>query len=228
MNIVLFGDITTASALADIEAEAEQYQGLYVDMNEGEQRKYVKGKASLITKLLGQVDRARIDLAKNFKLEVESEASRIKERLQKANEPFTLLLDEYNAERKRILDLAKEKKAQEELYIQIGLDHEFALLLDKSYAADKAEAERLEFEAIEKIKADAVEAGINEAMAKAERDAKQVIIDQDIRLANVEHVRGVNRAILAALMQAGISEEDAKTVVSLAAKGLAGKLTINY
>ena len=217
MNIVLFNDVTTESALIEIEESAEQYQGLYVDMNEGEQRKYVKQKAAVITRILGQVDRARIDLAKNYKLEVESEASKIKERLQKANEPFTLLLDDYNDERKRILDLVKEKKAQEELYIQIGLDHEFALLLDKSHAADKAEADIQNM-----LKAELLAEQIKRRESDAEDRAKAD------RLANKEHVRGINRAILVALMQADISEEDAKTVVSLAAKGLAGNLTINY
>jgi len=228
MNIELFSEVTTEAALFVIESEAEQYHGLYVDMNEGEQRKYVKQKAAVITRLLGQVDRTRIDLAKNYKREVEDEANSIKARLQKANEPFTLLIEGYNEERKRILDAEKEKKRQEELYIQIGLDHEFALLLDKSHAAEQMLAERLQIERDESIRQEgAVSAwdDVIKAQALMESTAEKQKAD---RLANKEHVRGINRAILVALMQADISEEDAKTVVSLAAKGLAGKLTINY
>ena len=132
MSIVLFNDVTTELALSELEAVAEEYQGLYVEMDDPKQRKFVKDKASTITSLIKSVDRLRIDLSKSYKAKVEQEAGKIKERLQKANEPFTLLIDEHNAERKRVLDLEKEKKRQEELYIQIGLDHEFALLLDKS------------------------------------------------------------------------------------------------
>ncbi len=217
MNVTIFNDVTAETALTWFDDEAEKLQGLYVDANDPEQRKYLKASAATIKGVIKAVDVARIQKVKEFRARVESEADYIKARLEVANEPFTLLLDDWEAERKRVLDLAKEKKKQEELYIQIGLDHEFALLLDKSHAADKAEAEQLrvvEAEALaEKIRHGNIEL---EARAKAER------------LANTEHVRGINRAILVSLMQAGIAEEDAKTVVSLAAKGLAGKLTINY
>ena len=57
---------------------------------------------------------------------------------------------------------------------------------------------------------------------------RAIELDTANRLANKEHVRGINRAILVALMQAGVAEEDAKTVISLAARKSAGKLTINY
>ena len=217
MNVTIFNDVTAETALSWFDEEAEKHQGLYVDMDDPEQRKYVKSSAATIKGVLKAVDVARIQKVKEFRASVESEAAYIKGRLEVANEPFTLLLDDWEAERKRVLDLAKEKKRQEELYIQIGLDHEFALLLDKSHAADKAEAERLQAISNERMVEQARRDEIDrEEKAKAER------------VANKEHVRGINRSILAALMQAGIAEEDAKTVISLAAKGLAGNLTINY
>ena len=217
MNVTIFKDVTAEAALSLFDEEAEKYQGLYVDMDDPEQRRYVKASASTIIGVVKAIDAGAIKKVKEYRAKVMGEASYIKGRLAPANEPFTLLIDEWDAERKRVLDLEKEKKQQEQLYIQIGIDHEFALLMDKSHAADKAEAEQLrvvEAEALaEKIRHGNIEL---EARAKAER------------LANTEHVRGINRAILVSLMQAGIAEEDAKTVVSLAAKGLAGKLTINY
>lgn len=228
MNITLFKEVTTESALTEIEAGAEKYQGLYVDMNEGEQRKYVKQNAAVITRVLAQVNRARIDLSKNYKLEVEAEANDIIKRLHKANEPFTLLLDDYNAERKRILDLEKERKTQEEMYIQIGLDHEYAILLDKSYLADKLAAEKAQSERDEAIRIEAAERATIAAKNAQEATDRAIEKDAANRLANKEHVRSVNRAVLVALMQSDISEEDAKTIIRLAAKGLAGKLTINY
>ena len=217
MNVTIFNDVTAETALSWFDEEAAKHQGLYVDMDDPEQRKYVKSSAATIKGVLKAVDVARIQKVKEFRASVESEADYIKGRLEVANEPFTLLLDDWEVERKRVLDLAKEKKRQEELYIQIGLDHEFALLLDKSHAADKAEAERLRDTEIE-LRIESIK---KEKAALEAREHKE-------RLANAEHVRGVNRTILVALMQAGIAEEDAKTVVTLAARGLAGTLTINY
>ena len=217
MNIELFNDVTTEAALSWFDEESEKHQGLYVDMEDPKQRKYVKSSAATIKGVLKAVDVARVQKVKEFRARVESEANYVKGRLEAANEPYTLLLDDWEVERKRILDLEKEKKRQDELYIQIGLDHEFALLLDKSHAADKAEAERLRVAEAELL-AEQIKRRESDAEDRAKAD----------RLANKEHVRGVNRAILVALMQADISEEDAKTVVSLAARGLAGKLTINY
>lgn len=228
MNIELFNSVTTESALLELESTANEYQGLYVDMEDAKQRKYVKEKASTIAGLTKLVDRARIDLSKDYKSKVEAEAGRIIARLQKANEPFTLLIDDYNAERKRVLDAERERKQAAELAIQKELDHEFALLLDKSHAADKAKAERIEAERIEEIKALAVAEAMNESTAKAGRDAQRLVDESNARLANNEHVRAINRKILVSLMQLDIAEDDAKRVISMVAKGQIQHLTINY
>ena len=228
MNITLFSEVTTEQALLAIELEAEKYQGLYVDMNEGEQRKYVKQNASVITRVLAQVNRARIDLAKNYKIKVESEASGIIERLNKANEPFTLLLDDYNNERKRILDLEKERKAQDEAAIQKECDHEYAILLDKSYLADKLAAEKAQAERDEAIRVEATNSA-NDA-AKRAQEVTDAAIEQDNlkRRANYDNVRAVNRAILEALKSNGVGEFEARTLITLVAKKQIPFITINY
>ena len=217
MNISLFESVTTEAALLEIEAEAKKYDGLYVEMDDAKQRKYVKDKASFINGLLKSVDRSRIDMTKAYKLNVDNQADNIKGRLQAANEPFTALIDKYNAERKVILDAEKAKKAQDELYIQIGIDHEFALLLDKSHAADKAEAERVRLAEAEALAARII--SDNEEIVERER------LD---RLADIENVQSVNRSILLSLMQLYISEEDAKRAIAMIAKGQIQHLTINY
>ena len=66
MNIEKFKDITTEDSLLAIEAEGKTYQGLYVDMNISEERKYVKEKAVSIAGLLKKVERARIDKSKTY------------------------------------------------------------------------------------------------------------------------------------------------------------------
>ena len=228
MPVVLFKDLTTDEHLTELEANAEEYNGLYVDMEVSEQRKYVKGKAADIKDIIKRVNSARIKKSKDYRLLVETEASSIISRLEKANEPFTLLIEDYDAARKVILDAEKASKLAIEAAAQKVIDHEYAILLDKSYLADKLEAEKLQFEHDEKIRVDAEEnARLSIIRAKEVAD-QAVALDKANRLANKEHVRGINREILVSLMQLGIAEEDAKIVVSLAARKLAGNLTINY
>ena len=218
MNIELFESVTTESALREIESQSEQYQGLYVDMEDAKQRKYVKEKASAISSILKLVNRARIDLSKTYKQKVEEQAASIISRLEKANEPFTLLIDEHNAERKRILDAEKEEKRKRELYIQIGLDHELALLIDKTYEADKAEAERLEQQRVNEIREQAKAEALEQAKQKAEYEERAKREAEKARLANVEHIRQINIGLLHDFRRAGVDENTAKSLIKAIAK----------
>jgi len=137
MEIAIFTDLTTNEQLDQLKTESEKYTGLYVDMNKKDERKYVKDKADSINQLLKKVERKRIDASKEYKIKVEAEAADITERLQIANLPFTLLIDEHKAERKKVLDAeAAEKKAREDA-IQLEIDHEFALLMNDKFDSDK-------------------------------------------------------------------------------------------
>ena len=228
MNVTLFKDLTTDEHLTELEANSEEYNGLYVDMEVAEQRKYVKGKAADIKDIIKRVNSARIKKSKDYRVLVEAEAVSIIARLEKANEPFTLLIDDYDAARKVTLDAEKASKLAIENAAQKLIDHEFAILLDKSYLADKLAAEKIQLERDEKIRVEAEE-NVRLSIIRAKEVTDRAIeLDAANRLANKEHVRGINRAILVALMQAGIAEEDAKTVISLATRKSAGKLTINY
>lgn len=228
MNVTLFKDLTTDEHLTELEANSEEYNGLYVDMEVAEQRKYVKGKATGIKDIIKRVNSARIKKSKDYRVLVEAEAASIIARLEKANEPFTLLIDDYDAARKVILDAEKASKLAVENAAQKLIDHEFAILLDKSYLADKLEAERLQFDHDEKIRVEAEE-NVRLSIIRAKEVADQAIeLDAANRLANKEHVRSVNRTILAALVSHGVSDEDARWIIALAAKGKLPHLTINY
>ena len=48
MNITIFNDLTTEEKLLSIEKNASEYIGLYVDMDDLKQRKYVKDKEAEI------------------------------------------------------------------------------------------------------------------------------------------------------------------------------------
>ena len=170
-NIVIFSEITTNDHLAQLKVESEKYTGLYVDMNEPEQRKYVKEKADGINQLIKAVDRARIDKSKEYKVSVEKEATDITERLQIANLPFTLLIDEHKAERKKILDAEKAEAEAIELAVKLEGDHEFALLMNSQFDNDKLQLERDRIEYEKELKAQAVK----EASEQLEKEKQEII-----------------------------------------------------
>ena len=234
-NLVLFSDLTTDEKLAQLEAEGEKYQGLYVDMSDKDQRKFVKEQASFVNDLLKKLDRKRIDLSKQYKAQVEAEAKEIKLRLEKANSPFTALIDEWNEERKRILDEEKRIQAEKELAEQIERDHEEALQLNRLWDLEKVERERqreIERQQQAEREKQIAEQAAKQALIDAE-NARQAQLhrEENARLkreADTEHKKQINNAILSVLVGNGIAEDDAKTVIKLAAKGLLPNTQINY
>lgn len=234
-NLVLFSDLTTDEKLAQLEVEGEKYQGLYVDMADKEQRKFVKDQASFVNDLLKKLDRKRIDLSKQYKSQVEAEAKEIKLRLEKANSPFTALIDEWNAERKRILDEEKRIQAEKELAEQIERDHEEALQLNRLWDLEKVERERqreVERKEQEEREKQIAEQAAKQALIDAETARQaQLQREENARLkreADPEHKKQINNAILSVLVENCIAEDDAKTVITLAAKGLLPNTQINY
>ncbi len=235
MDITIFESVTTESALITLETEGKKYDGLYVDMDNAPERKYVKDKAAFISGLLKKIDRVRIDSAKDYKVEVEKQAQAIISRLQDANSPFQVLIDDYAIERKKILDKEKARKQAILDAEQKECDHEMALLINKTYEFDKQQAiqRQLDDDALRLVERDKYAA---QQVVLAEERQKQGIIEslqrekneESARLANKEHVRSVNRAILDVLEENDISTGVAMNVIRLAAKGLLPQLTINY
>ncbi len=152
-------------------------------MHDAKQRKYVKDKAYDIQQLLKKVDRKRIDSVKEFKASVEAEAADIKEQLEIANLPFTLLIDEYKEERKRTLDKEKADREAIELAVKKEADHEFGLLMNDKFDTDKIKAAQEQEQHEERLKAEA----IKEQAAQAERD----------RIAAIEREEQQKQALLA-------------------------------
>lgn len=169
MEIAIFTELTTNDHLEKLKAESEKYTGLYVDMNNPKERKYVKDKAADIKALVAKVERKRIDATAEYKVKVEKEAADITERLVIANLPFTLLIDEHTAERKKILDAEKAEKAAIELAVKLEADHEFALLMNDKFDAERLEKKR----AMEKYESDMKAEAAAAAKAEAERAAKE-------------------------------------------------------
>jgi hypothetical protein len=217
MEIAIFNEITTEDLLVELETEAKKYDGLYVDMENAPERKYVKDKASHISGLLKQLDRARIDKSKEYKMQVEAEADKIKDRLVAANVPFQALIDEHKAERAKLLALKKASDEAKEYALQLPIRHEDALgmneLHDFKVAQVKIEQERRD----EQIRADAVaeakqdlinaENQAKEDKARAIEQAKQAEIK---RLADVEQALLDERSRQAAALKAEQDAENAR------------------
>jgi len=123
MEVIIFKELTTDEYLTQLEEKAKEYEGLYVDMENAKERKFVKDKAHDIQQLLKKIDRKRIDESKEYKVKVEAEAALITERLQAANAPFQFLIDQHKAERAKILAEEKAIREAEELAVQIQVDH---------------------------------------------------------------------------------------------------------
>ncbi len=236
MDIVIFKELTTTDYLTELQVEAEKYTGLYVDMDNAPERKYVKDKANSIKQLLKKIDRLRIDASKDFKLKVEKEASEIIEKLKTANEPFTLLIDAYAAERAKIL--ADEKRINDERVaaLQLEDDHEDAITLNRLFDLESGERARLKVEQIKQAdiereeyakeqveKAAANQTLINEAI---ERDKVHA---ENARLANVDHCAKINRAALVDFTyKLRIDEELARKIIGAIAKNEISNIKINY
>lgn len=303
-EIKIFTSITTEEVLQELEIEAKNYDGLYVDMESKPERKYVKDKAALIAGMLKTLDRARIDESKNYKVLVEAEAASIKERLEEANKPFTALIDEHKEKRAKELARIKAFEDAKALADKVESDHDAAIMEYKVRAFEDAaqqqlekeqleaqkaedarlakasaemaaqelinraekekqeaeeakvkaklaaeESERLRIEAVEQQKIDAqlaeerrieaekqakVAADIAAESARLAEVARQkqedvaALAEKKKREANKKHKGLINRGILDVLVENGISQEDAKTFVTLAAKLKLPNLTINY
>ena len=224
MKIAIFSQTTTEQALKELTAIGASYEGLHVEMDDPEQRKFVKEKAETINGLLKKLDRARINLSKAGKKEIDDEAAQIKEILQKANEPFTLLTNNWSAQRKLILDKEKAVKAQAELEAQIEADHEQALLIDKVEMLEqkdrKAEEERRVLEIKEKA--------VKDEQFRVELEERKKQDEQDARDSDVAHRRAVNRFIISEMSAIGISEETGEKLITKIAQNKFKHLKINY
>ena len=234
-NIEIFQDITTEDVLLSLEADAEKYTGLYVDMNEAEGRKYVKAQASKITDMLKALDRARIDKSKAYKQLVESAAKSIRERLEKANEPYSLLIDEYKLERKKVLDAENARKQAIADAEQLELDHELALLMDLQWDSEKEKRAAEKAAEVERIAENARQELIREQQEQADYQAS---IDksakeeserlENLRVRDVEHRRAVNQVSVNDLESLGVTNEQAIAIVKALANNKLTHITINY
>jgi hypothetical protein len=246
MNISIFQDVTTEENLFALEQAAETYQNLYVEMDQPEQRKFVKEQAAHIFGVLKKLDRVRIDKSRDYKVQVEAEAGLIKARLEGANKPFTNLINEYKIVREKELAKQKAREAAKQLLIQFPIDHADGLLMDKMFDFEKAEAIREDQKRIDLIAAQAIkdaEQRLIDQLAQAKIDQDKAIDDEkarqaakvtsdknalQIREADKENCRIKNNRAVKCFEDGGLSSNDAVLAVRLIAANRVTNIKINY
>jgi colicin import membrane protein len=230
MEIEIFKAITTEGVVASIEENSEKYhKGFFADMNDRPQRVLVNASAKDIGDIIKQVERARIDISKANKIAVDKEAVQIIDRLKKANEPFTVLIDEYKAEHKKVLDAEKEHKATLELIAKIESDHEFGLLMNKTFEYDR-EQERLSQEKVsEDVRIEAERVAEAKLKMIAESKERMRVASENARLADTEHKRKINNeAVTDLISNCSLNEDQAKAVIKMIANKRISNTQINY
>ena len=145
-------------------------------------------------------ERIAREAAENARRQAEQEAQRQREAAEKAERDRQL-----ESERQQ-MQLKLQAEQAERQRIEAEQRAEWERQQSEIRAKQAAEAERLRIEQ-------------QQAAEKAEADRQA---------ANKQHRASVNREILAALVGAGFSEDQAKMVITIAAKGAAGRLVIQY
>jgi hypothetical protein len=246
-QVILFKDITTEDALLAIESYSLKYNAdIVADMNYDDDRRVIKKEASEIADMRKAVERARIDKKKVYGKQVDKEAEIIDGRLAKANEPFDVLINNYNAERKLILEAENARKKAIEDQAAIDSDYEIAVLLMDKYFADKAKAETdrlaheesLRLEGAQQAQQALVDAearrladiatekqrGIDERKQQ-EFDAEQLRIKAT---SDADHVASVHRNIKAVFMAAGFNVQSSENAVKLLVAGKLPHVKLTY
>ena len=112
------------------EIESKLPEGIWLDLEDKEQRKIVKDGVKEINETIKQIERARIDANKNYAESVNATADEIKSRILNAGSSVIELLDDYekpikekqkaDREAKNLEELkAKNKYAKFELFTQL-------------------------------------------------------------------------------------------------------------
>jgi hypothetical protein len=246
MNISIFQDVTTEENLFALEQAAETYENLYVEMDQPEQRKFVKEQATHIIGVLKKLDRIRIDKSRDYKVMVEAEAGLIKARLEGANKPFTDLIEQYTLDRKKELAKQKEREAAKQLLIQFPIDHDDGLLMNKMFDFEKAETIREDQKRIDIAVAQAIkdaeqslidqlaqskvdqQKALDDEASRVENERRRLISEMAKREADEDHCRLKNNEAVACFERGGLSHKDSILAVRLIAAKRIDYININY
>lgn len=183
-----------------------------------------------------QLDKLKLlkaDLEENEKQQAEREKQRIaeQERLQREHEEHIARqaaeqarIDAEQKAKAEIEKAEREKQEAIEREAKLKLEAEQAILREKQA---KEDAERAAKQAeIDKQKAIEAERLRIEQQQKAEAEHQAKLEEQ--RKANIEHMRQINNDVLSSLIKTGISEDQAKAIITMIAKNEVPHVSIKY
>lgn len=190
---------------------------------------YVSAKDSAVSALKAKIQSAidyesqQAELEELRRQQAEREQKEREERIAREAADNARRQAEQEAQRQREIAEKAERDRQlenERQQMQLKLQAE-AAERQRLEAEQRAEWERQQSEARAKQAAENERLRIEQQQAAERAEAER-------QAANKAHRASVNREILAALVGSGFSEEQAKMVITLAAKGQCGRLVINY
>jgi hypothetical protein len=207
------------------ELEEIEPSGDFEEFEEEAVNAYAKARLFLITahQKQAETEKQTAELEELRRKEAEREQKERDERI--AREAVEAARNAAEAETQRQREADQRKANEEKLAFE---RREMQLKLE----AENSEKRRLESE--QKLIND-LKVAEDRANQAAENERKRIEYEQAAKNAEAEkqaakrsHRTKINREILSFLTNAGLTEDDAKTVITLAAKSKAGKLTINY
>lgn len=168
-------------------------------------------------------EKERAELEELRRQQAEREQKEREERIAREAADNARRQAEHEAQRQREIAEKAERDRQlenERQQMQLKLQAE-AAELQRLEAEQRAEWERQQSESRAKQAAENERIRIEQQQAAERAEAER-------QAANKAHRASVNREILAALVGSGFTEEQAKMVITLAATGKAGRLSVNY
>ena len=224
-----YKEVTTEAVLLDLEADAKKHVGLWVDMNNNQERKYVKDKAALGKSLLKKLDRSRIDQKTAHGVMLDTEADTLALRIKDIISPYTILIDLHADEQKEIRDKTKAREEAKNTAFEKERDHDYALLMNDRAMLEKKEAEEAKFIYESNLKKEAAAKAVLEASEKIAQAKRCEAAEDARRLANTKHVRSVNAEALDSLcLIEGVSIELGKEIVKAIARNQIKNISIKY
>jgi hypothetical protein len=213
MEIAIFKGVTTEGVITSIEENSKKYnEGLVADMSNLPERTMVKKGAAEIGDIIKELKTSRIAITKANTAAVNKEHDAIVSRLVIANKPYTDLLDAYNVVRKKELAAEDARKQAVLDAAKFENDHEIGLLMNKTFAYDRQQAIDAQAARDKQIADEAASRAIDQQNRLAEAKERDRVNEENARLANVEHVRGINRSIFSLFLSVGLDHYSAQTV----------------
>lgn len=150
------------------------------------------------------------------------------EEMQKKQEELDRIQKELEDEKRRQEAIKQENERKErEALIAKEAKEKAEKEAEEALIKQKQLAEQAAIDAENKRLAD-IEAAKQAEVARQAEEERRLKQEAEAREADKKYRAGVHSAILSVLTDSGISEKDAKTVITLAAKGQLPQLSINY